>query len=228
MLHALISAEALNITQETAQTFNKTKLFGPEYEDMFIDAIAAVGNYGEMYERNYGGTLPRSRYNMINTGDSGLIVSDPLGTILVDEESLHVEDLPIPIPNGTMEAVINRGYLLCGVILRVDNFDERPGFAQYNRTTQEWSGLDVDYCRGLAASVSGVWQPIDTAFVDLSDKRTRYVSLANKTVDVLAGDRVSLTTDVREPTTGKGFSFGTPYFYYETTGEAGGGGGGAR
>jgi len=219
VLHALITAEALNITQQSAHTFAKSNMFGPEYENMFIQAIAAVGNYGELYERHYKGILPRSRYNMINTGDTGLIVSDPLGNLDVDEESLSSKDLPNPLPNGTIEAVVQRGHLLCGVIPDDDNVDDRhrPAFAFFNASSQEWSGLDVDLCRGLAASVSA-GKHIDTVFVNLSSRETRYISLANSTVDVLAGDMVSFTNDLLEPSSGRGFFFGTPYFYHEREG----------
>ena len=210
VLQALITAEALNITQATAEMFPTTSVFGPEYENMFVNAIAASGNYAEMYERHYGETLPRSRYNMINTGETGLIVSDPLGTLLVDEESLPQEDLPGPLVNGTMEAVITRGHLLCGV--NPNDEHRGAGFADYNSTTQEWSGLDIDYCRALAASVSAGKQ-IDTIFVALSDWDSRYQSLANMSIDVLAGEMISLISDVHEPTTEQGFTFSTPYFY---------------
>jgi hypothetical protein len=45
---ALVAAETLNITQATASCFPYTTI-GEAYENMFINAIAAVGNYGELY-----------------------------------------------------------------------------------------------------------------------------------------------------------------------------------
>jgi hypothetical protein len=220
VLKALVTAEAQNITQATAHNFATTGLFGPEYEHLFINAIAAVGNYGELYERHYGTTLPRSELNQINRIDrndnntSGLLVSDPLGTLLVDH--LPMEDLPKPIAGGTLETVSSRGYLTCGVISHDSNNNTRYGFAEQNLTSELWHGMDVDYCRALAAAVSAGRQ-IRTEFVDLSDHETRFWHLANHSVDVLAGDIVRLATDVREPTTQQGFTFATPYFYEPAT-----------
>lgn len=194
-------------------------MFGPEYQDMFVHAIAAIGNYAEIYERTYGGILPRSQYDMINTGNTGLIVSDPLGTLTVDEETLPPELLPKPTPDGTMETVINRGYLLCGLVIDENDKDgHQAGLARFNGTSQEWSGLDVDFCKGIAASIFAGDARIE--FVAVPNPETRYKMLANGTVDILAGDKVCITTDVREPTTGQGFTFATPYYYYGTTGTA--------
>lgn len=50
IIQALLSAEEKGITQATAGEFQTTELFGPEFENMFQNVIAAVGNYGEMYE----------------------------------------------------------------------------------------------------------------------------------------------------------------------------------
>lgn len=100
----------------------------------------------------------------------------------IDEESLPVEDLPKPVPGGTMEAMVNRGHLLCGLTTNV------PGFAEFDGV--EWSGMDVDYCRGLAAAVSA-GKEIDIVFVELYDSTTRYVNLANKTVDVMIGGNIA-------------------------------------
>ena len=38
---ALLAAEAANVTQEDSHRMGKTDLFGPEFEDMFINAVAA-------------------------------------------------------------------------------------------------------------------------------------------------------------------------------------------
>ena len=49
---SLLYAEAQNITMATANSFPKTCLFVDAYENMFQHAVAAVGNYGEMYSRH--------------------------------------------------------------------------------------------------------------------------------------------------------------------------------
>lgn len=51
-------------------------------------------------------------------------------------------------PSPTLDAIKARGHLECGVHLGL------PGFSFAN-DKGEWSGLDVDYCRALAAAVLG-------------------------------------------------------------------------
>ena len=45
-LMALLAAEQAGVTKQDAQRMGKTDIFGPEYEDMFINAVGAKGNYG--------------------------------------------------------------------------------------------------------------------------------------------------------------------------------------
>src|SRR5260370_9347187 len=49
-------------------------------------------------------------------------------------------------PSPTLDAVKARGHVECGVHLGL------PGFSFAN-DKGEWTGLDVDYCRSLAAAV---------------------------------------------------------------------------
>ena len=51
-------------------------------------------------------------------------------------------------PSPTLDAVKARGNIECGVHLGL------PGFSFAN-DKGEWTGLDVDYCRSLAAAVLG-------------------------------------------------------------------------
>ena len=59
----------------------QTNLFGAGYTTMFQNAIAAVGNYGEMYERSLTELLPRSGLNTLNRGTTGELYSMPLGAV---------------------------------------------------------------------------------------------------------------------------------------------------
>lgn len=43
---ALLAAEQAGVSKEDAQRMGKTDIFGPEFEDMFINAVGAKGNYG--------------------------------------------------------------------------------------------------------------------------------------------------------------------------------------
>ncbi|HZQ00204.1 MAG TPA: amino acid ABC transporter substrate-binding protein [Reyranella sp.] len=51
-------------------------------------------------------------------------------------------------PSPTLDAVKKRGQLICGVN------GQAPGFSLVDQNKQ-WSGLDVDYCRAIAAAVLG-------------------------------------------------------------------------
>jgi general L-amino acid transport system substrate-binding protein len=52
------------------------------------------------------------------------------------------------VPSPTLDAIRGRGHLECGVHLGL------PGFSFAN-DKGEWTGLDVDYCKALAAAVLG-------------------------------------------------------------------------
>ncbi|CAB9505640.1 Putative amino-acid ABC transporter-binding protein YhdW [Seminavis robusta] len=209
VLRALITAEYLDITQATADSFANTTLFGEEYQDMFVQAIRAVGNYGELYAKHYEGRVPRQGMNVVQRGGpnkTGLLVTDPLGKILIDE-SLHQGALPEPVKGGTLESIRQRGFLRCGLV------GERAGFAEYNETSQVWSGMDVEFCKAISASI--LTGEVDTivyqSFYNLPSMQ--FAALSNEAVDVLAGGTMQMNANVKEPTTGQGYSFSPPYFY---------------
>lgn len=52
IVHATIFAEEEGITQANATEMPKSDLFGTALRNMFIDAVNAVGSYGEIYARN--------------------------------------------------------------------------------------------------------------------------------------------------------------------------------
>jgi general L-amino acid transport system substrate-binding protein len=78
---------------------------------------------------------------------------------------------------GTLEAVIERGALRCGV-----GDEPLPGFAVRDMWG-EWTGFDVDYCRAIAAAVLGDAEAV--RFVPLATVE-RLPALAEGRVDVLA------------------------------------------
>ena len=63
---ATFYAEEQGITQATGASMPTVSLFGHNYFAMFRRAVEAVGNYGEMYQRNLGSELPRSGANRLN------------------------------------------------------------------------------------------------------------------------------------------------------------------
>lgn len=197
VFHGLLVAEQHNITQSSANLFPQTDVFGKDYKDMFRNAIAAVGNYGEIYQRHMESFLPREPMNTINNG-TGLMYSHPMR---FSEEEAEERQALGPI----LRAILDRGRLRCGVRLG------RPGFASrtLNATT---IGMDIDYCRGIAASLfQGDASAVD--FVELASPKEGFQKLANTDIDLLAGAMWNLENDVKEPVTGLGFAFSKPYFY---------------
>ena len=201
VIQSLITAEAKGITQSMAQDFvsaSNFELGGSEF--VFQTAIAAVGNYGEMYERHYQELLPRSEINLINVNGTTGLLRAPSFEGLSDRG-------PEPVAGGELEVITRNGHLTCGITAR------RPGFAEFNSTSGRWSGLDVDYCRALASSLFfGRVTDKTLIFQEFDRPEEGHSALANSTVDVLCGQRVSLQGDTPRHATGEGFTFSLPYF----------------
>lgn len=195
---ALVIAEEQGIRQATASSFGLTILFGQQFEEMFVNAIGSVGNYGELYERHLQAIVPRQGLNLINTdGNSGLIYSLPFGGI--------TNTGPEPLAGSTLSRILGRGNLRCGISVR-------EGFGEFNTTTGEWTGMDVDYCRSLSAAIfSGGVGNLD--FVELPETSDRFTALSSGLVDVLTSGNVNFGSDVLEPISGQGFTFSQMYFY---------------
>ncbi|KAL7459410.1 LOW QUALITY PROTEIN: hypothetical protein ACHAWC_011206 [Mediolabrus comicus] len=197
ILQALLNAEEQDVTQSTYLEVARSDLFGDSFAFAFQNAVKAVGNYGEVYERNLGKLVPRSGLNEINQGSTGRIIGGEFGSL--DEEG------PLFHTGTTLDKVKAKGFVSCGV-------NERAGFAEFDRTTSTWSGIDVDLCRALSAAIfDGVPDHVVYHSVSASD---RFRVLASGLIDVLP--RLTTHTyerDVLEPTTMMGFSFSKPYFY---------------
>ena len=67
----IFAAEEQGITQAEANRIPIVNLFGPGFMGMFRSAIAAVGNYGEIYARNAEKDMPRGGLNLVNRQLSG-------------------------------------------------------------------------------------------------------------------------------------------------------------
>ena len=186
VLQSLMLAEVENITMVTADTFAPTgEVFGDQYKDMFQNALAAVGNYGEIYDRHLESISPRLKVNTINHGESGLLYAHPFGK--VDTVG------PGPIKGGTLESILQRGVLRCGIPLG-------------NETSV---GLDMEFCRALSASILGR-SPDNISFKSVSASYENIsLALGNGDIDVYAGGVVDMKSNVVRP----GLSFSKPYFY---------------
>jgi general L-amino acid transport system substrate-binding protein len=99
----------------------------------------------------------------------------------------------------TLKTVQERGYLLCGVS------EGLPGFSVSDDKGQ-WSGLDVDFCRAVAAAIFN--DVNKTKFVPLSTNE-RFGALQTKKVDVLARN----STWTMERDTGLGIIFAAVNYY---------------
>ena len=213
IFRSLVVAEARGITQSSSGEFPTTSLFGDRYTHLFRLAIAAVGNYGEMYDRSWEDNVARE--NGINSlhissGDGGLLYAIPLGQTANEKPASQFGTTP----NGTMAGIENRTELHCGILTI-----GRPGMAEWNDTAGDWTGIDVDYCRGLASALFAgkvANSLVLLAYESLSDG---FVALSSGKLDVLAGATYNIANDVREPTTLEGFSFSDVYYYHEEWGD---------
>src|SRR3954462_15488630 len=94
-------------------------------------------------------------------------------------------------PSPTLDAIKSRGHVECGLHLGL------PGFSFAN-DKGEWSGLDVDYCRALAAAVLGDankvkftptsvqqrWPILQSGQVDLLSRNTTITFSRNATLGI--------------------------------------------
>jgi general L-amino acid transport system substrate-binding protein len=100
---------------------------------------------------------------------------------------------------GTLDVVKQRGTLICGV------HGSRAGFSMVD-SQGNWTGLDVDTCRAVAAAVLG--DASKTQFVKTT-AQTRFTVLQTGEVDIATNNiTVTLTRDTQ-----LGFNFGPTTFY---------------
>ena len=106
---------------------------------------------------------------------------------------------------STLREITDRGFLRCGIT-------RRAIFAEFDSETQEWQGLDVDFCKALSAALfDGVTRSIVYSVLPATD---RFLALAQGQVDVLSRiTTVTLSRDVQEASSNVGFSFSQPNFY---------------
>jgi general L-amino acid transport system substrate-binding protein len=104
---------------------------------------------------------------------------------------------------GTLDQVKQRGYLVCG---------SNTGLAGFSLPDDHgnWTGLDVDFCRAIAAAIFD--DPGRVKFIPLTSK-DRFTALQSGEVDVLSRN----TTWTLSRETGQGFLF-TGVTYYDGQG----------
>lgn len=100
---------------------------------------------------------------------------------------------------STLDTVLSRGTLICGVN------GQLPGFSFVNNTG-EYSGMDADYCRAIAAALFD--DPTKVEFRNLSAQE-RFTALAAGEVDIL----IRNTTWTINRDTALGLEFGPTTFF---------------
>ena len=104
---------------------------------------------------------------------------------------------------GTLQAVLDRGHVMCG------SRDDLPGFALLNEDG-EYVGFDIDMCRVLAAAVFGDSDAIEIVPVTSAE---RFTALASGQFDVM--NRNTTWTATRDGAEGANFNF---IYYYDGQG----------
>ena len=194
VMEALVQAEEAGVTSDTSYRMKGTIAFGMEYQDMFRKAVRAVGNYGDLWA---GMPYPRRGLNLVNDGTSGLIQSMDLGSIGSKGPSPHAM--------GTIRSILDRGYLRCAVF-------PNEGFGVLNKTTSEWSGMDVDLCKGIAAAIFEGETKIEIVQVTAAE---RFTALEAQSVDVSFLVTRNLERQVKfVGTGGRAYDF-TPIYFYD-------------
>jgi len=107
--------------------------------------------------------------------------------------------LPNLASAGTLEQVVKKGSLNCGISEGI------PGFSATD-SKGVWKGLDVDFCRSVAAAVLGDADAVK--FLPLTAKE-RFTALQSGEIDVLA--RSSTWTSSRDTSLGLSFT-GVNYY----------------
>ena len=105
----------------------------------------------------------------------------------------------VPQQGGTLEAVQERGHVLCG------SRDDVPGFALLNENA-EYEGFDIDMCRVVAAAIFGDADAVEIVPVTSAE---RFAALAAGQFEVM--NRNTTWTATRDGTEGANFLF-TTYF----------------
>ena len=113
----------------------------------------------------------------------------------------------------TLNSIEMRNEFRCGVI----GGRQHPGLLQWKNDTLSYVGMDVDYCRGIAASLFAGNRDNSRdklRLVVYESTQDGFVRLSNKDVDVLVGAEYNIHNDILEPTTGVGCEFSDAYYYF--------------
>ncbi|RJU82916.1 MAG: hypothetical protein DWB93_03960 [Candidatus Poseidoniales archaeon] len=130
--------------------------------------------------------------NIVELQDFAVILNDTISELLNDISLLE---------NSTLDTIMERGHLKCGVK------DGQYGMAYSDPDTGERFGLDISYCKAIAAAI-GLNPENDIEYVN-SGGVNRFELLANGSVDVL----IRTTTWTTSRDTELNADFGAINFY---------------
>lgn len=207
VLLALFAAARHGITQSNALEFPKTTYLSSGNEEAFRNAVEAVGNMDDIIRRDK--TILEAGLPPVDIDISGALTAYPLG---LD----GFEGLDVTTKTKSISDIVDRGHLRCAVRLK------RPGFAvrSGDKSTTDYSGLDIDFCRALAAGVFEDEEVPPVEFVEVATLAEGYSLLSLFKVDVMAGAIWTLENDINEPKTTGSFIFSQPYFYRNSDDES--------
>ena len=194
ILQSLMTAEEMGLSGTVvASDLKTTDIFGTRYEAMFQDAFQVVGDYSQLYKKHLESLVPRSPANEINLGNTAGMFSKPFGTLRTN--------MSPGLTSPTVTAVKQRN-LVVGIT-------DAPIFSEFDGVRK---GIDVDFAKALAAAIfDGDATKVDYIVVPAQE---RFQKLQNGDVDVLARvTTITMERDVKEKTTGHGFTFSTPMFH---------------
>ena len=126
---------------------------------------------------------------------------EPEETVEVEapEEPEETVEVALSQDGGTLQAVLDRGHVLCG------SRDDVPGFALLN-ADGEYEGFDIDMCRVVAAAIFGDADAVEIVPVTSAE---RFTALASGQFEVM--NRNTTWTATRDGTEGAHFLFTTYY-----------------
>ena len=159
--------------------------------DFVSNIIKQVGNYGEIYDRNFTG-LERDRSHLWE--DDGLLYSPPFAGTLPDKFTLTNND-----NRNLLQEIKERGVVKLGVT------GDIPGFA-VKQPNGEWQGFDIKLGQAVAAAVFGNPKKLEVVVQNFSQG---FDDVANGAIDIFAaGITNNLVRDAA-----RGVDFSPTYLY---------------
>ena len=140
--------------------------------------------------------------NLIGSAIAALIIGGIVGYMVgggKEQPDMNMDDGKDMQAGSTLEKVRDKGYVQCGVSQGL------PGFSNAD-DSGNWTGLDVDLCRAVAAAVFGDADSVK--FTPLSAKQ-RFTALGSGEIDILS--RNTTWTMTRDTQLGLNFA-GVNYY----------------